>query len=562
MFTVDKFFSLPGFSGLHLLAGRRGLHRTIRRILVENDVEFDPENCVHLHDFLLFHGGDSSRWRYMIDLFPKLLSKGVSGIGVRPRAAPEADPLLQKLLHMAETYDLPVLGIPAEYAYSQLVESFYYHLNQSTRDLEFSHQLLEQLTEVVLSKGHVRDILTQVHELIGEPVVFYSHDFHIVEHIPEDLDPKEAEAVATQLKRKNRYEDLQFQRKYFELDGPLRCCVSPVRSTGKFYGYLVVFSCRSHIYLKHIVAAEHAATALSLYRLQEEAASIVERQYLDHFIQDLIYGRFESAENMIQRARTMGIELQKPRVVFLFQLDDFEGHVYEGYARDEQHRTELNRPLRESIQQTMRLWDIRGLTTDVGGSTVVLVESHSLHELVTHQTDEGRGQLYYQAGSRLREIIQRSIHPHQVSVGIGRVALNVKEIPRSFQQSHRALTLGRKIWGGSGAYHYDRLGSFRFLGDIIDSAEVNNFYRDIFQAFRLLDEKEREELLHTLQTYFQCNMSRSECAAKLYVHPNTIRYRLKKVENITGLNIQNSEDCFNLQLCLKIRELLKLRQAR
>ncbi|HHY94418.1 MAG TPA: PucR family transcriptional regulator, partial [Firmicutes bacterium] len=74
-----------------------------------------------------------------------------------------------------------------------------------------------------------------------------------------------------------------------------------------------------------------------------------------------------------------------------------------------------------------------------------------------------------------------------------------------------------------------------------------------------LEEQEARSpgLIATLFAYFRCQADPHRCARELNVHPNTVRYRLRKVETLCGVSLANQEDRFNLQLALKLRHIVR-----
>lgn len=75
------------------------------------------------------------------------------------------------------------------------------------------------------------------------------------------------------------------------------------------------------------------------------------------------------------------------------------------------------------------------------------------------------------------------------------------------------------------------------------------------------DQKNKGLLVETLQTYFDNNMNKTETAQALYIHIETLRYRLKKIEKLTGLNMNDSNDLLTLQLGMKFCQMRGINQV-
>ena len=90
------------------------------------------------------------------------------------------------------------------------------------------------------------------------------------------------------------------------------------------------------------------------------------------------------------------------------------------------------------------------------------------------------------------------------------------------------------------------------------SPEVKAFYEELLGP--LLSYENGEELIRTLYAYFERNGNLKKTANALYIHRNTLLYRLERIQEITGLNLDNPETRLALQLTLRIHKMLGVRR--
>ncbi len=114
------------------------------------------------------------------------------------------------------------------------------------------------------------------------------------------------------------------------------------------------------------------------------------------------------------------------------------------------------------------------------------------------------------------------------------------------------MTVGRQIFGANRVIHFDELGIFRIICEGLGTEEHRMFHEEWVQPIVEYDEERGTNLVGTLNAYFMCNMSVVESAEKLYIHENTLRYRLSKVESILGKQLSSGETALNLWLALKV----------
>jgi purine catabolism regulator len=113
------------------------------------------------------------------------------------------------------------------------------------------------------------------------------------------------------------------------------------------------------------------------------------------------------------------------------------------------------------------------------------------------------------------------------------------------------------LTGGNSVWHYDDLGIYRILCEFDKETELVRYYEDTIAKLEEYDREHKAELVKTLTAYFNNDFSLQKAADELYVHYNTMRYRLERINEITGLDVLNSHDRLNLQVGLKIAQLLK-----
>jgi len=104
-------------------------------------------------------------------------------------------------------------------------------------------------------------------------------------------------------------------------------------------------------------------------------------------------------------------------------------------------------------------------------------------------------------------------------------------------------------------YSYNELGAYLLLDTLKTSKELDTFYYNILG--NLLETDKNHELLNTLKEYFNHDESLKVTADYLFIHVNTLKYRMKKVEKITNQDLNTSEGKLNLNLALKIFDMKK-----
>ncbi|MBO0877344.1 MAG: helix-turn-helix domain-containing protein [Pseudonocardia sp.] len=138
------------------------------------------------------------------------------------------------------------------------------------------------------------------------------------------------------------------------------------------------------------------------------------------------------------------------------------------------------------------------------------------------------------------------------AVGIGNPCHTAADIARSYAEARRALAATQRMGAGGGVTAFADLGIHQLLLRVPDVAEVRAFAEEVMGP--LLEEERTSgmEYLATLSVYFNENSSPRRTAQRLHVHPNTVNYRIRRVEEITGLSFDVHRDRLMAEVAVEI----------
>ena len=140
------------------------------------------------------------------------------------------------------------------------------------------------------------------------------------------------------------------------------------------------------------------------------------------------------------------------------------------------------------------------------------------------------------------------------TVGIGTVVDGIKELARSFKEAQVALEVGKVFDTTKTIVSYDNLGIARLIYQL-PTTLCEMFLREVFKKGSIdsLD----QETLFTIQRFFENNLNVSETSRKLFVHRNTLVYRLEKIKRLTGLDLREFDDAIVFKVALMVKKYLK-----
>jgi sugar diacid utilization regulator len=131
-------------------------------------------------------------------------------------------------------------------------------------------------------------------------------------------------------------------------------------------------------------------------------------------------------------------------------------------------------------------------------------------------------------------------------IGIGSRCEVPADFPQSFTEAQRALNIRLRSASPEGASAFDELGFYRLVDAAHRGGAVEGFVREWLGALLDYDEIRNTDLVLTLSHYLECGGSYSESAAALHIHRSTLRYRLSRIREITGVDLSDVDSRFNL----------------
>ena len=240
------------------------------------------------------------------------------------------------------------------------------------------------------------------------------------------------------------------------------------------------------------------------------------------FIQNVLLGNMLTVD-MHTKAKRLHIEA-KPRVVFVIDT----GKKSTDYV----------------LEYVKNLSDLKA------GDFVTTVDEHSivLVKDVSNITDDSEEELEEIAKSLVDSIHMEAMV--KIRVGYGNVVTQIPDISGSFQEAKMALQVGRVFYAERDTISYSKLGIGRLIYQLPMSL-CDMFIKEVF-GDAIPDILEDEEAMSTIAKFFENNLNISETARQLYVHRNTLVYRLERIEKAIGLDIRKFDDAMTFRIAVMV----------
>ncbi len=321
--------------------------------------------------------------------------------------------------------------------------------------------------------------------------------------------------------------------------------------TGAPAGYLWIELDGANLKPEDVVLLYWARLVLEAELGKERIRLETELGFRGDFVDDLVGGHYGSVELLLQRARYLGADLAEGALVMVVDIDDFARYLARRRPKEPAIQ-ELKRRLADAVRlQTRQLFSnfLLGPRSD----NVILFLGSSEGE----EPDElpEKAQLLAKGVQRY---VKGLLPDLTVSVGIGGYKKDPAQLPEAYSEAGVALEIGHRIHGPSSVSTFAETGTYKLLFRVLQEnpEELEAFYAETLEPVVHYDSRYGTELVQTLITYLGNDASTVRTAGDLFAHRHTIRYRLDRVSELTGLDVDKSADRERLTLGIKAMQLL------
>lgn len=258
---------------------------------------------------------------------------------------------------------------------------------------------------------------------------------------------------------------------------------------------------------------------LAVCQIRNMVAAHMEQFDRNNFMQNILLGNMLVVD-MYNKAQKLHIE-QAERVVFVIDVE-----------------RKKDSTIMEMVKNLF-VTKAKDFVTEVDEQSIILVKD--TRELKEEDNLEN-----------LAEMIVDNLHAEamvRVRVGYGNRVTNLQDIAKSYQEAKMALEVGRIFYADKETISYSRLGIGRLIYQLPMSL-CEMFIQEVFGGG--IPDIFNEETLTTIQKFFENNLNISETARQLYVHRNTLVYRLERLEKTIGLDIRKFDDAMTFKIAMMV----------
>lgn len=545
--------------GFELLSGINGLEKPLTSInMMENP---DTLKWIKSGEFLLTTGYFMKDDEELQLNFIRELSKiGAAGIGIKKnRYILE---LSDRVLEEAKALSLPIIEIPYEFSLSDVSSMFYKELyERQSKKLRRSFDIHEQFMNIVINGGGIKELTEELGDIINNPVLitdehgkiisnknFLNHEYYIKdlfinvnneymlkndfinEYCNNDEFPKEAIKYTDEING----EEVSFR-------------IKPIVSDKEVYGYIIVAETNRKMIELDYIAVERALIIIMLERMKQKAIDEAKHFMRRDFFDELIEGKIRSENEIESLGNMYGLNSLYNYSCMIIEISDANNipNVYLEISIMRQMREETIKMIEDKSSKK----NIKTISIIRGAYIITFIPTK-----ISEDSKESR-EFTVEFGKVIKEEFLKRYNGYNIRIGIGK-AYKIINISKSFKEAMEANKIIKKMKNREVVVHFDDFVIYHLLNSSGNTEALKDFYNNSIKKLVQYDIENNTNLVETLEKYFICKGNMSEAAKALYIHRNTLLYRLDKIKEILNTNLENGEENLELQLGIHIMRLL------
>ncbi|PJI09274.1 MULTISPECIES: PucR family transcriptional regulator [Clostridium] len=524
--SVTEILEMPMFKRSIVIAGSQNLNNKCKNITILET----PEGLEWLEggEFILSTGyafkDDEGALKNVVY---RAFKRKAAAIAIKEKRYIESIP--KEMIIQANKYGIPLIKLPHDLVYTSTITNFYNSLlYKKNRYIYEAKEMHEKLLTIMLENKNVEGTVKALSNLTNFSIIIVDNVFNIIAknvingHNDFSKDIKEDNMVLSKI---SNISDISCSVEYKNY------IINEYKIIFKseIIGYMYVIS-DSHIVGLNLEAVTKVRNILA-FKLEKEREEPLNIVNINKIITNIILNSKKLPEefymNIKNNYRWNG------REEFVGLCVEFKSH---GLSNEK--RTKLSERVCSLIS---RIFNEKGffLTEDINKLTLFfsIDEELSLDNII----------------SKITVFVNKYDSNVKTAFSISRTYKDIKDIPKMYKECYIA-----SLFNKNEIIYYDTLDTIKILYSLGGNAQTVEYCKKTVGNIEKYDNENKSELMKTLTAFFKYDMNKKLISQKLHIHPETLRYRLKKIYELTGYSVNTTEGIFALEMGIKLQRIMNI----
>lgn len=279
--------------------------------------------------------------------------------------------------------------------------------------------------------------------------------------------------------------------------------------------------------------------------LEDIGRAIVKSNNLDrnkeNIISNIIFSDFFDSESLIEECRLLEYNLNSPQQMIMIQFDN--DTIREKFSSNTLYSIDRKTHIKDLIKGLFLKESINTLISDCGNNIIVMCESELKEDYLNNVLEN------------IKTKIIEEYNDLNFNIGVSSVYTEVSKLKSSFKEASKCIALLNKLSYKNMIYYYDKLGLYKLFLEIDKEDVLKKYYYNLLGHLLEYDEKNDTFLVETLRNYLEQNCNIIQTSKVMFVHRNTLKYRIQRIEEITKKSLNDSYTRLEFQNALLIQKI-------
>lgn len=403
-------------------------------------------------------------------------------------------------------------------------------------------EIYQRLINLLLAGGGLEEVAQELNSCLGRPIL-------IANTAGVPLAGQLAEATQTRLVEFLQRAGRDTRRASISLQAQAaktNLYLLPLLVHQQVEGFLVTDTAELDAASRAIL--ERGATVATLALIQYQAIHETEQRLQRDLLEDLLTSERWSLGRVVEQARSLGWQLESKPLVILLDFGEVRRRTLTERGPDQTRLRWLREQFLSIVRQTLAEHHPLSIMVERGAGFIIL----------PHLPGPELPQIQEQARALVERFVEK-IRVARLNTGYalacGGFHSGVEGVRQSFREAQEALEIGarllirRPIW-------FDEVHLYLLLENSSRSEDVREWFKRTLSALVEYDLRNKTDLVQTLESYFDAGQKLQEAAQALHIHPNTLKYRLRRIELVLGQDPFKGENQLRYYLATKVARLL------
>ncbi|MFD0829635.1 PucR family transcriptional regulator [Neobacillus sp. M.A.Huq-85] len=540
MKIVEDLFIVDVLQEAKILAGHAGLKRKVESIEISETpdvINFLAENSLLLTTGYAFKDAPQQ----LGELISQINKRPCAGIAIKLKRFIDVIP--QEVIDLADSLQFPIIQIPESLTLGTVAHQLLSFIwDNQIEELFYAIHVHKKFTNMMMKGYSLHSLIENLGSLLKCPVLLLdpigdvascSHHFqtgnmkivmeNVEDHFKRNLDNyREKNDLTIDISREHHP---GISLKMFK-----------VKTMNPYPYLLIILNPEKLPYPSSQLTIEQASTVISFTLLKNEAIRENSRMLENHFFASLVDGNVSTKQEIIHMGKQYGLLDNQKYVCIVCKMDD-----------NKQSTDIMNRLydyLYKFFKQSFLKIDNKNIVFMKDSYFVILMQFPSnIDEPNKSSIEERLIEFQNEAYTNLKI---------SLSFGIGNFFNDLTNIPVTYEEAVKAWKQGEELFQYKFINFYETK-QLKELIRLIPEKDLRKFYENTLRSLAYPKNKDEEDLVNTLFVYLDNNCEIAITSRKLYVHRNTVKYRIAKCEEILNYSIHDSQESLQLRIALLLR---------